>query len=57
MLCCRHTPIFESVMGCHGNHAFSHIAQTGLVLDNFVLYKGGPNKKNGTHEKLSKSAR
>ena len=28
-------------------------AQTGLFLDSFVLHSGGPNLKNGTHEKLS----
>ena len=50
-------PLLESVMGCHGNHAFSNSPNRFNFFYNFVHIKGSYLKKNVTHVNLSKSAR
>ena len=50
------SPILNSIMGCHGNHAFFHIAQTGSFLE-LYLHLGGLNEQFGTQEKCPGGAR
>ena len=52
-LSCRHNSSFESALGCHGNHAFSHSPKRLILEVGLVLHLRGPNKHCGTHEKLS----
>ena len=49
----RHTPFLESAMGCHANHAFSHISNRLNFEDGLISHLGGPNEQFGTHERLS----
>ena len=51
------TPPFSNLIWVAMEAMHFLMAQTGIFLDNFDLHSGGPNKKNGTYEKLSKSAR
>ena len=46
-------PILETVMGCHGNHAFSYSTNRFIFWTTLFCIKGVLLKKKGTHEKLS----
>ena len=49
------SPFLNSIMGCHGNHAFSHYPDR-FILD-FILHLGGLNELIGTQEKMPWGAR
>ena len=44
-----HTLILESVMGCHGNHAFSHSPKSRFFLGRLCFAFRGPNEQFGAH--------
>ena len=44
------SPFLNSIMGCHGNHAFSHSPDRFILELN--LYLGDLNEKFSTHEKI-----
>ena len=45
--------LMNRVNGCHGNHTFFHSAIEFIFEDKNFLHFWGPNKRFGTHEKLS----
>ena len=44
--------IGKSVMGCHGNHAFSH-SPSWVIYGDFCCIQGFPGNNYGTNSKLS----
>ena len=45
------SPFLNSIMGCHGNHAFSH-SPDRFILRTLFCIKGGLNEQFGTQEKM-----